>query len=79
MSELFYTFLILVLFVNIVIPALIVWLFIKYVFYLRKRQNDEFLDNLGYVVRDAVRDALEERDIGKRYEKTIKNAYTPKK
>lgn len=66
------------LIVNIVIPALIVWLVIKYIFHLRQRQNDLFLDDLGYVVRDAVSDALTDRDNTKKYEKTTHNTYTPK-
>ena len=47
---------------NIVIPALVVWLVIKYVFRLRALQEEQFLYELGHVVHDAVYDALEDKE-----------------
>lgn len=79
MEEIIRNIIIFLLVIDLVIPAIVVWLVIKYIFHLRQRQNDQFLDDLGYVVRDAVSDALENRDNVKKYEKATRNTYTPKK
>ena len=44
------------------IPVFVAWLVIKYLFELRKRQNDEFLKELSAVIHTAVRDALKETE-----------------
>ena len=64
---------------NVVIPALLVLFVIRYIFNLRQRQNDEFLDALGYVVHDAVLDALKDNESAKRYTKTTQTNYNLKK
>ena len=64
---------------GIVIPALVVWLVIKYVFRLRALQEEQFLYELGHVVHDAVLDALKDNESAKRYTKTTQTNYTPKK
>ena len=58
MEEIFRSAMSLLLVTNVLIPFLVVWILIKYVFQLRKRQDDEFLKNLGHVVRKAVSEAL---------------------
>ena len=58
MEEMFRNIMSLLLVTNLLIPFLVTWILIKYVFYLRKRQDDEFLKNLGHVVRKAVSEAL---------------------
>lgn len=64
---------------NIVIPALVVWLVIKYVFRLRALQEEQFLYELGHVVHDAVLDALNDNESAKRYKKTTQTNYNLKK
>ena len=65
--------------VNILIPAIVIWFVIRYIFYLRQKQNDQFLDDLGYVVHDAVLDALKDSESSKRNTKSHQANYIPKK
>ena len=48
------------------ISVLLFFLAVNYIFKLRQRQNEEFLTELGYVVRDSVRDALNMHDVSRR-------------
>ena len=57
------------LLILIVIPIFLYWLVIKYIFHLRKKQNEQFLESLGNVVRGAVIDALDEWDYAKKHGK----------
>lgn len=63
MTEILKTIIIFLLFTNVLIPSIIAWLVIKYIFFLRKRQDEEFLYNIGFVINDAVRDALQGENI----------------
>ena len=55
--------------IGVVVPIFGYWLVIKYIFHLRQKQNEQFLNALGNVVRDAVIDALDEYDYTKNHGK----------
>lgn len=44
--------------ITIAVPVLLFFLAVSYVFRLRQRQNEAFLAELSFVVRDSVLDAL---------------------
>ena len=48
--------------VGVGVPALIAYLVIRYVFELRQRQNDVFLNDLGHVIHKAVSEALKDAE-----------------
>ena len=79
MTNLFWLVICFYVIFGLVVPAIIVWLVIRYIFLLRARQNDMFLDDLGHVVHDAVLDALKDNESAKRYTKTVQTNYTQKK
>lgn len=79
MDELFRNIIIFWFIIGVIIPIFIVWLVIKYIFHLRQRQNEYFLEDLYDVVRDATYDALIDKENANKQAKISHHTYNTNK